>query len=570
MTEPHYKVVGPRGSQRQYYLPLPSDFLERRRRSQIPKYMQRYFRADKPTRQVPSRPPTGMTTAERRRWFEKRQRSVPGALRPWVRSSVQRRGFVQQKLPPSSQRGPWQRITSLNPAEVAAREQAAREYMSNVAGRLAIFYPPSVAAELISRNRDEIDEGFVDGRDAYAIAVSIMDNEPAYQSRRLSRQHSRKLSQVRSRLWSHYSRNAVAELMMDRAATIDHWIRHGWTAREIAEQIYADVGSDPGIDFRSQRGKKEPAPYQGRKIYTGPLPTCDPNKEDPCEGWYETRDCAAYFVAGREADWIAKPMYRGEPVPAARYGVCLTNTQLARLMRAKHISGDQFGCGAFACVWPKGNRTIKFTHDPEDVGAFLTARGIRHIKRFYKVYRLVDSGTILRTGQSTPVWAMVGEDVPKIANDDWRYSIVVSGLPVGALSYDFEQWQSRGRFPEDYQPRPDVRRSAKEDANCERRGPACEKFVDQFIDTWAALARRGIVFMDAHAGNIGVDAKGNWKIIDMGLSRSDIPEEFVEDLRGLRRGIQRRSRDKRARRGMIAVAAVLGLILILPVVPDFV
>jgi hypothetical protein len=240
------------------------------------------------------------------------------------------------------------------------------------------------------------------------------------------------------------------------------------------------------------------------------------------------------------------------------------------LMRGKKITGDQFGCGAFACVWPKGDRTIKFTHDPEDVAASLNARGIPHVKKFYKVFKLVDSGRIIDTGQPTPVWALIGEDVEPVdeyGDDVLRESI--DHIPTGMLRERFDRWRYNGGRPENFKVPAEVHERFGNSCNyafgaSSDEAAECKRFGRQYLATWTKLARRGIVFMDAHSGNFGVDKQGRWKILDLGLSRSDIPEEFVEELHGIRRGIQRRARDKKAQRGWILAAAALGLILLAP------
>lgn len=53
---------------------------------------------------------------------------------------------------------------------------------------------------------------------------------------------------------------------------------------------------------------------------------------------------------------------------------------------------------------------------------------------------------------------------------------------------------------------------------CPGTDPACKRFVTQYIDTFQALGRRGVVFQDAHGGNFAQTKGGRWKIIDLGLS----------------------------------------------------
>jgi hypothetical protein len=384
---------------------------------------------------------------------------------------------------------------------------------------------------------------------------------------------------VRSRLRDEYSEQVVSSLMRRHSADIDNAFEDSDLPEDAAAEIIDYEGSEPTAGRPSwesrpsggERRPQRPGTFEGRRIYKGPLPKCredPPEHSDKCEGWYETPNCAAYFVAGRTSDWIPTPQYRGRLVPVERYSVCLSATQLARLMRVKKITGKEFGCGAFACVWPKGNRAIKFTHDPEDVAAALNAQDIRHVKKFYKVYKLVNSGTRLTTGEDTPVWAMVGEDTPQIPHSDPRRNWI-EWLPTQRLFDDFEDWTlGRGYFPEDYQPGAWVDETT--DRSCEYapggEKKQCLKFMRGYTDTWVKLARRGIVFRDAHEGNFGIDKKGNWKIIDLGLSKSDIPEEKVEALRGLRAGVQRRKRDKSARCWWLFGGTMLGLVLFAPMI----
>lgn len=47
---------------------------------------------------------------------------------------------------------------------------------------------------------------------------------------------------------------------------------------------------------------------------------------------------------------------------------------------------------------------------------------------------------------------------------------------------------------------------------------SCERFYGEMVDTLEQLAKRGVNWFDIHHGNVGVDSKGVWKGLDLGVS----------------------------------------------------
>jgi hypothetical protein len=187
-----------------------------------------------------------------------------------------------------------------------------------------------------------------------------------------------------------------------------------------------------------------------------------------------------------------------------------------------------YGCGAHACVWKKGNRILKITDDDEDVGAAVRAKGLRHVRRYHKLY-------LLKSPQERrwyDRWAMIGDDVTPVEDShqpfgQWiaKYGWGIADDLADKLDY-FGLKQHKSRRVIDRKCRYLAQRNVGH-----RR---CRQFGRQYVDTWIKLARRGIRFKDNHSGNFGVTPKGTWKIIDLGVSGSEIPPGAVETLRAPR------------------------------------
>jgi len=145
------------------------------------------------------------------------------------------------------------------------------------------------------------------------------------------------------------------------------------------------------------------------------------------------------------------------------------------------------------------------------------------------------SGTSLEPGQKrqVPVYALVVERVKPFPR---QADSVLKKLPFDRMLNDLEAHQGpRKKFSVSSDARFQV------DARCAvGHGPkpeaACKALLHGLVDTYEDLVRKGIVWLDVHPGNLGVDKHGRWKILDLGNSLIPVPgRPPVTALRGVRR-----------------------------------
>jgi len=220
---------------------------------------------------------------------------------------------------------------------------------------------------------------------------------------------------------------------------------------------------------------------------------------------------------------------------SGHYEVCLSASQWAKLFPDGQ-PGRKLGCGMFACAWerkPGSQEVVKITRDSDDVAGLLTLRGHPRVAAVREAYRLERSGKSLEPGsegRSVPVYAIVTERLGSLPLDVGE---MLDLIPTDKLQRDYHEAERRHRVKQ-FRASPEVRSDI--DRVCVRQGQewaeTCSTFLHEVVDTQEDLARRGIVFLDTHAGNIGRDREGRWKILDLGNSLVPMRPPRITSLRG--------------------------------------
>jgi hypothetical protein len=205
--------------------------------------------------------------------------------------------------------------------------------------------------------------------------------------------------------------------------------------------------------------------------------------------------------------------------PEGEYEVCMTPTQQRTLFKGEAPSPIPMGCGTFACVWPKPGepqRVIKFTRDAADVAALVKAQDTGVVPKVYATYKLKQKSTYRASYDATPVYAVELERLRPLSaferelmNDNRRELVLAS----------FDDADGHA-FAEDLH------------AQCtDDVGPVCSTFR-----AMEKLRAAGIEWHDIHAANVGYDAAGKLKVLDLGLTKTKFKRKPVT-LAGLRRAL---------------------------------
>ncbi len=232
----------------------------------------------------------------------------------------------------------------------------------------------------------------------------------------------------------------------------------------------------------------------------------------------EERRKKAYFAKPTrdEGDCLILGRYH----PSYKFGeyrVCLSPNQKKVLFKGK--KGKKLGCGVFACAYGTTSRTkvVKLTRDSEDVAALLEAQKLEPdvVPKVYETYKLRDGGHAINTDEETPVYALVVERLKQIP-------------PAERVQLDDELPMI-----------PDVVGGYESIDNY------CAFNSKIACDTAKAaikLKDAGIKWEDVHSGNIGIDKKGNIKVLDLGVTGTQLKEQpkILAGLAGARQ-LQRRA-----------------------------
>lgn len=238
--------------------------------------------------------------------------------------------------------------------------------------------------------------------------------------------------------------------------------------------------------------------------------------------------CAAYGVIGRK-----KRRIHG----SGRYAICLSPSQKRDLFGEGPL-GKRGGCGTFACVWPSATaeRVVKVTKDREDVDGLLRAQGLPRVVKVYRAVELKDAGTDLKSGRTIPIYAIEAERLSNVPRENEE--VLQRPLEATRLVMLGHAKKRHGADPKTFRVPEQAKQEIPQRACAKvRRGDeraSCEIFIGQYIETFEQLAQRGILWQDTHFGNIGIDAKGRWRALDLGYSGTKEHAE-IPTLAGARR-----------------------------------
>jgi hypothetical protein len=207
----------------------------------------------------------------------------------------------------------------------------------------------------------------------------------------------------------------------------------------------------------------------------------------------------------------AHPRYAKTPTR-----ICLTPKQEQVLFKNTRPQQEKLGCGVFACAYttPGSSRVVKFTRDAEDVAALIKAQGTGLVPKVFAAYKLAQPGIVTTVRgwpyheqtqrEHVPVYAVVLErlrTIPHEQKEDLNERIlgirdVVEGKITGAEFCDTQQG---------------------EDGNV-----GCDDQQLAVLTAAEKLKKAGIEWSDIHAGNIGYDKRGKLKVLDLGLTKTEL------------------------------------------------
>lgn len=205
---------------------------------------------------------------------------------------------------------------------------------------------------------------------------------------------------------------------------------------------------------------------------------------------------------------------------SGKYKICLTDEEQKTLF--DNQVPKSIGCGTFACAYedPRNpNRVIKITHDADDVISTTIASqyGEERVTQLFGVYKLTNPGIMAKGRIEIPVYAMRVERLNEVPVRQ-RRQINRMLHPIA----QFALWRHATGDTSSYT-HGQLRLSMLGECPREDDGTfACQSFVAEFIDALERLNAAGIAFRDIHVGNLGVDNRGNWKILDLGMSSPDL------------------------------------------------
>lgn len=184
------------------------------------------------------------------------------------------------------------------------------------------------------------------------------------------------------------------------------------------------------------------------------------------------------------------------------FDVCITPSQSAFLFPPGRPR--KLGCGVFACAYQHRDpdKVVKITRDEADIAVLRRAQGLpRALKLFHARTLLSPTRWIARLDRNRPApraWAMIVERLRP--------------LPKSRAWDDFLLSISRGTRS---------KRGAVSAQTVTKKCPVarterCRVVAADITRALKDLRARGIALYDVHAGNIGLDKQGRWKILDFG------------------------------------------------------
>jgi hypothetical protein len=259
--------------------------------------------------------------------------------------------------------------------------------------------------------------------------------------------------------------------------------------------------------------------------------------------WYPTpRSSGSYTASARASAKPVKRVKRKAPAspedkrkclivgrhhpnfPEGEYEVCLTENQRRTLFKGEEPKPAAIGTGTFAGVWPKPDdptRVIKFTRDAADVAALVKAQDTGVVPKVYATYKLKQKSTYRASDDTTPVYAVELERLRPLSAFE-RELMRDNRRELVLASFDDADGHA---FAED------LHAQCTDDFNSMSVGPVCSTFR-----VMEKLRAAGIEWHDIHAENVGYDATGKLKALDLGLTKVKFKRKPVT-LAGLRRAL---------------------------------
>jgi hypothetical protein len=251
---------------------------------------------------------------------------------------------------------------------------------------------------------------------------------------------------------------------------------------------------------------------------------------------------------------LGKRHFRYAP---SSYKVCITPTQAAVLFGSDR-KPEPLGCGVFACAFPHSDpdKIVKITRDPSDVAGLVQGQGLQ-VPKLYSSHRLTSAAywtNPRRRTESYQVWpdrpegafALVLERLRPLTGIEkatWNKRIrrmqsfmLAQARKANAAAAHPPTTPAKPGAPAEGYKVPTIGEMAE--AVCPKHAgketERCQLRVRELNQISTALRARGIDWADMHAGNIGVDAKGRWKALDLGATDTPLETDLPE-LSGARR-----------------------------------
>jgi len=173
------------------------------------------------------------------------------------------------------------------------------------------------------------------------------------------------------------------------------------------------------------------------------------------------------------------------------------------------------GCGSFGCVYPVEGRpdvVCKITGDSSEAAAALAV-----LRSGRKLPHLVDY-TCAYGVRGAPMWALLMERLQPLSAEERRF--------IAGSENDFDA----AADPE-FGPGANAEAQAVMEGRARRMlGENGVRQARGLVQTVKDLRRLGVQYHDLHRGNVLRDARGTWKIIDLGVSI--VPTQIAPRLGG--------------------------------------
>jgi hypothetical protein len=230
---------------------------------------------------------------------------------------------------------------------------------------------------------------------------------------------------------------------------------------------------------------------------------------------------------------LGKRHFRYAP---SAYKVCIMPTQAKKLFGTIE-KPKPIGCGVFACAFEHSDpdKIVKITRDPSDVAGLIQGQGLPQVPKVYATRELASRPwwiTPRRRTEQYQQWpeapegayAIVVEKLRTLTSTEkslWNKRIGRMRLFTKSAAWAARDAERKG---EPAPPPPTVGDMAK--AVCPKKpeveARSCQLRVRELDKMSKDLRTRGIEWTDVHAGNIGADAKGRWKALDLGASTTTL------------------------------------------------